>query len=48
MLDTDGIEGQFSSTVISLKPSEVGKINWQTGLTTRGGGNTHLDLVSSA
>ena len=48
MLDTDGIEGQFSSTVISLKPSEVGKTNWQTGLTTRGGAILNLDLVSSA
>ena len=26
MMDTDGIEGQFSSTMISLEPIEVGKI----------------------
>ena len=31
MLDLNGIEGQFSATIVSLKPDEVGKsqVNFQ-------------------
>ena len=43
MLDTDGVEGQFTSTIISLKSSEVGKINQQTSLTTKG--RALLDII---